>query len=358
MAVDWVAQVKDKPGPDPLAETANRIAENPEGSWWYDMAVAQRLQRLAYIIDIVARNDEYDNEHLSNLIEQALLHHFVLLNPKIFKNNSNHGFFQALNILAAVRRLPELDHCGLLQFSAENRFREVMDRQFDAEAYHKEHSAGYHYMVAVTLINAVRSQVLSRANEEHQVGNIETNLSWMIKPSGFIAEFGDTDPRRITDAAKDKFFSDPSLSAVISKSIMAPSGVSQHIESGYAFARIHAPGIEPTFENFSYLAQMAAFHSRTHKHADHLGFIWHDRKRDILIDPGRYAYAGKTEVGSDLFNEGFWYSDPKRISRKRIRKHRHYWRISQNARFLGRGSPRRWYQGRSDSSCRGETAFV
>ncbi len=70
-----------------------------------------------------------------------------------------------------------------------------------------------------------------------------------------------------------------------------------------------------------YFAQIAAFHSRVHKHADDLSFVWSDRSSEILIDPARFAYAGKTEPGSDLARQGFWYSDPKRVYVELTRAH-------------------------------------
>ena len=76
-----------------------------------------------------------------------------------------------------------------------------------------------------------------------------------------------------------------------------------------------------SFDGASYLAQQAGFHSRTHKQADDLSFIWYDRGTEILIDAGRYGYLGKTEPGSDLWNKGFWYSDPKRIYVESTRSH-------------------------------------
>ena len=76
-----------------------------------------------------------------------------------------------------------------------------------------------------------------------------------------------------------------------------------------------------SFDRASYLAQQAAFHSRTHKQADDLSFIWYDRGAVILIDAGSYGFLGRTESGSDLWNKGFWYSDPKRIYVESTRSH-------------------------------------
>ncbi len=64
-----------------------------------------------------------------------------------------------------------------------------------------------------------------------------------------------------------------------------------------------------------------AFHSRTHKHADDLSFVWYERGRRLLIDPGRYGYIGRVDPDSGLGRQGFWYSDPKRIYLESTRAH-------------------------------------
>jgi hypothetical protein len=85
------------------------------------------------------------------------------------------------------------------------------------------------------------------------------------------------------------------------------------------FARSAAPSGRD--DPWWYLAQMASFHSRVHKHADDLSFVWSDHGSEILIDPGRYAYVGKTAPNSDLEKLGFWYGDPKRIYVESTRAH-------------------------------------
>jgi hypothetical protein len=48
-------------------------------------------------------------------------------------------------------------------------------------------------------------------------------------------------------------------------------------DSGYFIARDRWSNGTKDFEQCSYLAQICGFHSRTHKHADDLSFIWYDR---------------------------------------------------------------------------------
>src|SRR5690606_3966707 len=117
-------------------------------------------------------------------------------------------------------------------------------------------------------------------------------LHWMMGPDKSLVTFGDTDYRQEQTFESKR-----------------PQGLKSFTEAGYVFARRKNAG-DPSQD--SYFAQMAAFHSRTHKHADHLTFVWNDLGKRILIDPGRYGYGPKTTLGDDLSNQGFYYSDPNR----------------------------------------------
>ena len=321
MAMDWLRAVEVKPQGRPLQEAVAEVLSLDDDPWWYDMAVAQRLQRLSYLIDVASRLPDVTDDQIAIMIEQALLHHAVLRHEKLFRSETNHGFFQALNQLAAVRRFPEFDPGGKLLALSQVRLAKMVTDQFNSEAIHKEHSPGYHLMVTVALANAHRCGLLTDGMASVWKSAAE-NLGWMISPSGMIACIGDTDVRRLCEPTMERPFAEElSLLETIRLSDSAPFGVRAYPVSGYALARLHAPGVEPLFKNASYLAQMAAFHSRVHKHSDHLSFIWHDLGRDILIDPGRYAYSEKTEPGSDLFEQGFWYSDPKRVYVESTRAH-------------------------------------
>lgn len=207
---------------------------------------------------------------------------------------------------------------------ARERFVTLLDTHFTIEGAHLEHSPGYQYGLMASLIGASASGLLDERRLEERIRAMEGVLSWMIMPDGRIVPLGDTDPKSMSrSTAFVSRFSNPVLQHQMSRGklgVAAESGVKALLQSGYAFARL--PVVSPCVPaSVSYLAQIAAFHSNIHKHADHLSFVWHDRGRDILIDPGRYAYAGKTEIGSDLSKQGFWYSDPKRIYVESTRAH-------------------------------------
>jgi Heparinase II/III-like protein/Heparinase II/III N-terminus len=321
IACDWIAACAIKPGGQTLnATVAQVVAAEGQGSWWYDMAIGQRLQRLCYIADVCCRNPEFDDAHLAVLMDQILVHHVALVHDKIFRAATNHGFFQALNQSAALKRLPEFDHDGVLTRLTEQRLQAMVAQQYTADMVHREHSPGYHYMVTVALMNAQRANILSE-NLTSGLALAQANLGWMIRPSGNITPFGDTDPHLLANPTALAFFNEPSLCSTLAVAPETPHGLKVFAEAGYAFARVYAPDVKPLPAEATYLAQTATFHSRVHKHCDFLSFIWYDKGRDILIDPARHSYNGKTVVGSDLHNEGFWYSDPARIYCETTRAH-------------------------------------
>ena len=88
-------------------------------------------------------------------------------------------------------------------------------------------------------------------------------------------------------------------------------------DGGFAIVRRTAEDVRDS----AYLAQICAFHSRTHKHADHLSIVWQEGGRDLLVDAGRYGYVGRADPDSELGRQGFWYDDPNRVYVESTRAH-------------------------------------
>ena len=311
---------------DPASLLEKEITES-ESFAWYDMAVGQRIYRLAYILDTVCRDSNYTDETVQVLYHSLQFHHRLLSIDKFFKVHSNHGLYQALGQLAAAKRFADIDEASASYFTlATNRLSQLISEHFTIDNVHKEHSPGYHYMILGSLIGARQTDLITNREIYERIEAMEKVLTWMIKPNYYVATLGDTDPRDMVVRGERlaQRFKISGLQAIISKGkigIYPEPGVCAYYSAGYTFARLFAPNVQPEFANSSYLAQTACFHSRVHKQADHLSFIWYDKNRDILVDPGRYAYAGRTQTGSDLFNQGFWYSDPKRIYCEATRSH-------------------------------------
>ena len=237
--------------------------------------------------------------------------------------HNNHGLYQASGQLAAATRLSGLPAISQFRKQAVDRFERMFAQQFSSEGVHLEHSPGYHRLVTDLVSGIASSGLLAEfPSLSGRIEGFEDVLAWMILPNGRLANLGDTDYQHVL---QEDFTSaeSPLLEYVLSGG-QSGQAVSQRLgvfpESGLAVLRSGWPDAA-SFDQASYLAQQAGFHSRTHKHADDLSFIWYERGSEILIDAGRYGYLGRTKVKSDLWNRGFWYSDPKRIYVESTRSH-------------------------------------
>lgn len=314
--LDWISQHQEPAFEIKTYEQLDLLLGQREDFVWYDMGVGLRCYRIAYLLDMAARDPAVPDNEIRQLILALYFHNEALSRQKFFRGHNNHGIYQALGQLAAAKRfiyLPEMSEYASLAASRLNRL--VADHVFRS-GVHKEHSPGYHYLVSRSLIAAKQAGLVTDGTFLNVLDAMEQVLSWMIMPDGKLAPIGDTDPETVRHSNRSSIpFSDPHLVYLVSNGRFGTSplsGVVAFMDAGYAFARVPSRPHQPLHE-WTYLAQVAGFHSRTHKHADHLSFIWHDRGRLVLTDAGRYEYLGRTDPNSALAQDGFWYSDPKRI---------------------------------------------
>lgn len=315
-----------------------RDAKDVDNMAWYDMAVGMRAYRLAYLTQ-AAEEAGLINDETREILYGALEAHRAELadDAKIIFQN-NHGYYQIAGQLALGRRfgatsqpMQELYDQGL------ERFHRILDKQFSAEGVHREHSPNYHRMVLSALQGIVRSGLISDDTLRQRAHLIEESLAWFIFPSGRVVNFGDSDSHSVlcsAEAAAERW--DTVLMRAVATEpphdLSVPRGLKRFDDSGYAVVRI-AAGDEGVPSQDSYLAQTACFHSRAHKHADDLSFVWFDRGEPLLVDAGRYGYLGMAEKGSEAWLDGSWYSDPMRLFVESTRAH-------NTLEFDTRSSPR------------------
>jgi hypothetical protein len=290
---------------------------------WYDMSVGQRCYRLAYLADLAARRSEL-RVLFAPLLRSLVFHQEMLARDDFWVAHNNHGLYQALGQLAAARRFGHLPGFAAYRRQAHERLADILGRQFFPEGTHREHSPDYHRMVLGSVTGAVSGGLVEDEGLKRTLARAVEALGWMAMPDGSLVPFGDTDHRPGFVAAEAvAHLRDPATVAALTGAGAVRTGVRAYPEAGYVFARFlkpHAPISAPASEA-SYLAQQAGFHSRTHKHADHLAFVWSDRGTRILVDPGRYGYGERTVLGDPLSAAGFYYADPDRIYVERTRAH-------------------------------------
>lgn len=302
VALDWIRAFPAGDVPSPWA--------------WYDMAVGLRAYRLAFMIDAACRDPAYADEELELLLGSVSVHRLLLADDAEFQGHNNHGFFQAAGQLALARRLPDLPGIDQDERQARDRMAAMVANQFSSDAVHLEHSPGYHQAVLGAFERIVNAGLIADPSFEETRRRLEDAMAWFVQPDGSLALIGDTDPGLRLPAELPELASDElRFVATDGQQGRLPGDrLRAFSEAGYVVFRAppaDAPGAP--YHDYSYLVQTAAFHSRTHKHADDLSFIWWERGHELLSDAGRYGYLGKTVQGDPLWTEGYYYSDPGRV---------------------------------------------
>jgi hypothetical protein len=265
-----------------------------------------------------------------------MLHAAALADDQRFAAHSNHGFYFAAGQLAMAHRFPGLSCMRDAEEQALSRLHRLMDIQFTPEGVHREHSPDYHRMVLDTFRGLLESGLFPASEFKQLSDRIQEALSWFVLPNGSLAMFGDSPHRQMT-RDESSAFDNKSLQFVLSGGRLGkPPGepIRAFPASGYVVIRSGWPSGPDDFAGWSYLAQTCAFHSRVHKHADDLSFVWYDRGHELLTDAGRYGYLEPTSPGSALWKEGYWYADPNRVYVESTRAH-------NTVEIDGRSFPRR-----------------
>jgi hypothetical protein len=327
IALSWLETFQTPLAPHGLLKGVGKALDTKDTMAWYDMAVGQRIYRLAYILDVLAREDAtvLSDVRFVEMLRSLIFHLELLAVPAFFFSHNNHGFFQAIGQMAAARRFRYLPGFEDYYVLGAQRLRLMLSRSFFPSGPHMEHSPFYHRMVLGSCLGAIRSGLIEEEDLAQTIRNAEHALSWMVQPDGSLANFGDSDLRaEYVPPRNVAHHGDEAVKVMLTGGAFAapaPQGLKYYPEAGYVFARKLAGLGEKGIRTASYFAQMAAFHSRVHKHADHGTFVWSEQGQRILIDPGKYGYEGKTKLGSDLSAAGFFYSDPNRIYVEKTRSH-------------------------------------
>jgi len=220
-----------------------------------------------------------------------------------------------------------------------SRLRKMLHEQFAVDGVHLEHSPSYFLMVYESFLKAIDIHFMDEPETVAFMETIERALSWLVRPNNRLANFGDSnDQSSLTGKySSNEGWLTEEIRYVASAGELGCSPIAKYAafqQGGYFVIRVPSQDNPLDLIQSSYLAQITGFHSRVHKHADDLSFIWMERGHDILIDSGRYGYIGRTEEGSDDWQDGHWYSDKNRIYCESTRAH-------NTLEFDGRNYPRK-----------------
>ena len=316
-AADWFARCGEPDGPG--------AEECPFA--WYDMAVGMRAYRLAYAFRAGLASSALDSAGAKAMRDGLTAHFTWLSDDANVAFHSNHGYYQVAGQLAAGRRLEGfVPGARRARRQARRRLLRVVDAQFAPDGIHKEHSPDYHRMVLETLRGLLRAGLDENGVLARRADGIEEALAWFVAPNGHIVNFGDSDDRDLSMEPKKaaERWRHPAMQWAVSggRAGQRPEGTARVFpEGGYYVARAPSATAPHDPARDSYLAMTACFHSRTHKQADDLSFVWYEDGQPILIDAGRYGYIDRLPPGDPRRTDGYWYGDPMRRYVESTRAH-------------------------------------
>ncbi len=297
-------------------------SDPPERSMaWTEWAVTLRVPRLVNVMSFLARTPL--RTWLPIHRDLLLTHAELLATDAYFNARNNHGFFAAAAQLTAARALEPLMDVGEWRRQAQERFALMMSTQFSKDGGHLEHSPAYHRLLLVALADLLDQGLITEGDIPFRIQDAYAALAWMKQPSGRLVQFGDTgqDPGHVPDVVR----ASPADAFVLTDGRQGSPGsetwrVFPH--SGYVFVRTPAPGTGTApAKECSSVALISGFHSRAHKHADDLTFVWSEGETEIVVDSGKFAYGELLDGADPLRKEGFYYTSRERQYVESARAH-------------------------------------
>lgn len=295
-------------------------SDSDESMAYYDMALALRAPRLVAVVWLASQFEETRHE-LDWLVNLLLHERHKLCESEAFNPRTNHGFYTAAAQLHLEKFLPELPDHKPVQTQASERMSLLVRSQFSEDGGHLEHSPSYHRLLLEAFMSAVDHGLIVDQDMVDRLRRAQKVMGWMIQPNGEILAMGDTEAAMTPSGSAMR---DSSTRWIRTDGKSGEPETSEMLvlpESGYVFVRSPQPAHPNERLSSSYLAFQAGFHSRTHKHADDLSFVWFDRGQEILIDAGRWGYGPLLPADSPLREEGFYYSAPERQYVEAVRAH-------------------------------------
>lgn len=279
---------------------------------WYDMSLSLRTPRLVRLLVLTSKSDV--PERTKRLIEPLLKHAEMLFSPDAFNSYNNHGFFTAAATVELTKLMPFIPWSDSLAQIGENRMSIMVDKQFAEDGGHVEHSPDYHRMLLGSFEKALSAGLIAGEEIAKRIELAANVLGWMVQPNGTLVQFGDSEAFDVDLHTLHSI--DENTEFILSNGARGRPTERELCtlpQSGFAFVRTPQPRHLNTREESGYLAFQAGFHSRAHKHADDLTFVWCDKGREIIVDSGRFGYAQQLPADAPERKMGFYYGAPERM---------------------------------------------
>ena len=240
---------------------------------WYDMAVGQRATKLSYMLRRLIEMD-YDGEIIFRFILASHVHLSELLDKDRIAIHSNHGLFQMAGLLSLCQNLPWMKLSeGGTDFSEEI-LQIMIEEHFAEDGLHLEHSPDYHLYMVNHLQSLIESGWLSEKSESifSLITPVLEAAEWMATPEHNVIPIGDT----ANNVKMTKRWAGYTGNTKIGCKFFPKGGLVINNSTN--------------IDGITQLVFSAQFHSRQHKHADHLNVLYNFKNKPLLVDPGTFTY--------------------------------------------------------------------
>lgn len=270
--------------------------ENP--FLWYDHGTALRVENLIYYSLVASENNKLDTEMEKIVVDLIAQHGEYLSNDANYTANHNHGIFQDRALIYTAYFLNNDKKDEWLSIAKE-RLEKQKAYAFSEDMVHVENSPGY--QVGVMDLFRIISEFLLQFNDgfgEELYSDIKKSaefLAYIIKPNGHIAEIGDTNGSKKSDAIENSRFSvygndHLTYAASLGRLGNMPEENSKiYSDSGYYVS--HNNWNRENYTDSTWMMFKSGYSSQTHKHADDNSFMLYSKGYDIFVDPGYYNYV-------------------------------------------------------------------
>ncbi|MFH2008675.1 MAG: heparinase II/III family protein [bacterium] len=254
LALDWIDH--NRRGARGLSEFA-----------WYDMAVAYRAARLAYLYRALEYEQLMTADQRKRLGCSVSEHAYWLHDNSNYAYRNNHGLYSDASLFIVAEQLDLHPDADAWRRRATARFVENVTSTVSVQdGVHLEHSPAYHILISEILEQLINELGLGGEQLRALLEKMTAAAPWFVMPDGFYPQFGDTDLGRpsqwVLDAAGEHI------------------GFKAFLDAGAAVYR----------DDASYFMTTAWYHSVGHKHADETSFVWAENGRRLIVDSGRYGY--------------------------------------------------------------------
>ena len=240
---------------------------------WYDMGTGQRSTKLSYMLRRLMEIKS-DKEQIMRFVLAAELHFNELMEASRIATHSNHGLFQMAGLLSLSENLPWMKKAEIGANFARDMIKQMLQMHFADDGLHLEHSPDYHLWMVNHLQSLKHSGWLNgqETSLTDLVNSLEDSANWMCDPNQKVIPIGDT-----------------ANNVLVTKRWRGYQGKINNglrvFEKGGLL--IHNSEAENGFNQLVFSAQ---FHSRQHKHADHLNILYSINSNPLLVDPGTFTY--------------------------------------------------------------------